>query len=60
VLVCLTLAVSAQETPRLPPRARSCCIENARLIPGDGQPAIESSAFLVRDGVITALAARAT
>ena len=51
----LTLAVSAQETPRLPAAGRQVLFEGARLIPGDRQPAIESSAFLVRDGVITVL-----
>jgi imidazolonepropionase-like amidohydrolase len=46
-------AVSAQETPRLPAAGRQVLFEGARLIPGDGQPAVESSAFLVRDGIIT-------
>jgi len=51
----LTLAASAQETPRLPALGRVALFEGARLIPGDGSPAIESSAFLVRDGLITAV-----
>jgi imidazolonepropionase-like amidohydrolase len=53
VIVGLTAALSAQDTPRLANLGRVVLYENARLIPGDGQPAIESSAFLVRDGRIT-------
>jgi imidazolonepropionase-like amidohydrolase len=53
VIVGLTVALSAQDTPRLANLGRVVLYENARLIPGDGQPAIESSAFLVRDGRIT-------
>ena len=42
----------AQEAPRLPNRGAVVLYENARLIPGDGQPAIERAALLVRDGRI--------
>ena len=49
----LTAALSAQEAPRLPNAGRVVLYENARLIPGDGQPAIERGAILVRDGRIT-------
>ena len=48
-----TLAVSAQEVPRLPNNGQAVLYENARLIPGDGAPAIERAAMLVRDGRIT-------
>ena len=51
----------ASPSRRSPPRkrrgwrtsARVVLYENARLIPGDGQPAIERAAMLVRDGRIT-------
>ena len=46
-------ALSAQETPRLPNRGAVVLYENARVIPGDGQPAIERAAVLVRDGRIS-------
>ena len=44
--------VSAQDA-RLPNRGGAVLYENARLIPGDGQPAIERAALLVRDGRIS-------
>jgi imidazolonepropionase-like amidohydrolase len=44
---------SGQETPRPANRGRVVLYENARVIPGDGQPAIERGAVLVRDGRIT-------
>jgi imidazolonepropionase-like amidohydrolase len=47
IVLALVAALSAQETPR------QLLFEGARLIAGDGQPAIEASAFLVRDGVVT-------
>jgi imidazolonepropionase-like amidohydrolase len=49
----LTAALSAQEAPRLSNLGRVVLYENARVIPGDGQPAIERAAVLVRDGRIT-------
>ena len=45
--------LSAQETPRLANLGRVVLYENARVIPGDGAPAIERAAMLVRDGRIT-------
>jgi imidazolonepropionase-like amidohydrolase len=45
--------LSAQETPRLPTRGAVVLYENARVVPGDGQPAIERAAVLVRDGRIS-------
>jgi imidazolonepropionase-like amidohydrolase len=48
----LAIGVYAQDTPRLPTRGAVVLYENARLIPGDGQPAIERAAMLVRDGRI--------
>ncbi len=45
--------MSAQETPRLPNAGSVVLYENARLIPGDGRPAIERGAMLVRDGRIS-------
>jgi imidazolonepropionase-like amidohydrolase len=44
--------LAAQQTPQLPNRGTVVLYENARLIPGDGQPAIERAALLVRDGRI--------
>ena len=55
LVAALTLTLSAQETPRLPALGSVVLYENARLIPGDGSPAIESSALLVRDGRISAV-----
>ena len=52
VILAFAAALSAQETPRLPTRGAVVLYENARLIPGDGQPAIERAAMLVRDGRI--------
>ena len=54
-LIALAFAatISAQQTPRQPNRGRPVLYENARLIPGDGGPAIERSALLVRDGRIS-------
>ena len=52
-VVAATFAVSAQETPRLSNLGRIVLYENARLIPGDGRPAIERAAVLVRDGRIS-------
>ena len=49
----ITASLAAQETPRLPNRGGVVLYENARLIPGDGQPAIERAALLVRDGRIS-------
>jgi imidazolonepropionase-like amidohydrolase len=51
-VVALLTTLSAQETPRLPNRGSVVLYENARLIPGDGEPAIERGALLVRDGRI--------
>jgi imidazolonepropionase-like amidohydrolase len=53
IVLGLVAALSAQDRPRLPAAGSQVLFEGARLIPGDGQPAIESSAFLVRDGIIT-------
>jgi imidazolonepropionase-like amidohydrolase len=53
IVLALTTVALAQETPRLPNRGSVVLYENARLIPGDGQPAIERAAMLVRDGRIT-------
>jgi imidazolonepropionase-like amidohydrolase len=53
IVLALLAGLSAQETPRLANPGRVVLYEHARLIPGDGQPAIESSAFLVRDGRVT-------
>jgi imidazolonepropionase-like amidohydrolase len=53
IVLALVAALSAQETPRLPAPGRQVLFEGARLIAGNGQPAIEASAFLVRDGVVT-------
>jgi len=50
--VALAIGVFAQGTPRLPNAAAVVLYENARLIPGDGQPPIERAAMLVRDGRI--------
>jgi len=47
----LVATLSAQE-PRLPNRGMVVLYENARLIPGDGRPAIDRAALLVRDGRI--------
>jgi imidazolonepropionase-like amidohydrolase len=44
----------ASQTP--PPADRPTLYENARLIPGDGGPAIERSAFLVEKGRISRIA----
>lgn len=52
VTVALVATLSAQQTPRLPNRGPVVLYENARVIPGDGQPAIERAALLVRDGRI--------
>jgi imidazolonepropionase-like amidohydrolase len=43
---------SAQQPPQRPPRG-AVLYENARLIPGDGKPAIERAAMLVREGRIS-------
>jgi imidazolonepropionase-like amidohydrolase len=51
-VVALATTLSAQDTPRLPNRGSVVLYENARLIAGDGQPAIERGALLVRDGRI--------
>jgi imidazolonepropionase-like amidohydrolase len=55
--VALSLALVAtldgQQTPRPPARGGVLLYENARLIPGDGRPAIERAALLVQDGRIT-------
>jgi len=53
VILAFVAALSAQETPRLPSNGQVVLYENARLIPGDGQPAIERAALLVRDGRIS-------
>jgi imidazolonepropionase-like amidohydrolase len=53
ILLALTIGTSAQETPQLANRGGVVLFENARLIPGDGQPAIERAALLVRDGRIS-------
>jgi imidazolonepropionase-like amidohydrolase len=45
--------ISAQEPPRLANAGPVVLYENARVIPGDGQPAIERGAILVRNGRIT-------
>ena len=50
---CAIASLSALDTPRLPTRGAVVLYENARLIPGDGQPAIERAALLVRDGRIS-------
>jgi len=54
-VIAFTLAatLSAQEAPRLPSPGAVVLYENARVIPGDGAPAIERGAILVRDGRIT-------
>ena len=49
----LVSTLSAQEALRLPNNGQAVLYENARLIPGDGQPAIERAALLVRDGRIS-------
>jgi len=50
--VVVVATLSAQEAPRLPNNAQAVLYENARLIPGDGRPAIDRAALLVRDGRI--------
>jgi len=55
IVVGLSVVLAAQETPRLASLGPVVLYENARLIPGDGSAAIESSAFLVRDGRIAAV-----
>ena len=55
IVLGLAGALSAQETPRLANLGPVVLYENAHLIPGDGSAAIESSAFLVRDGRIAAV-----
>jgi len=52
IVFALVATMSAQQAPRLPNRGTVVLYENARLIPGDGQPAIERAALLVRDGRI--------
>jgi imidazolonepropionase-like amidohydrolase len=53
-ILVLTAAVSAQNTnPPQPSNAGPVLYENARLIPGDGSPAIERAAMLVENGRIT-------
>jgi len=49
----LVATLSAQETPRLANSGPVVLYENAHLIPGDGRPAIDRAALLVRDGRIT-------
>src|SRR5882672_166950 len=46
----LVCAISLMATPAL---AQTTLYEGARLIPGDGTPAVERSAFLVENGTIT-------
>jgi len=53
IIAALVATLSAQETLRLPNNGQAVLYENARLIPGDGQPAIERAALLVRDGRIS-------
>jgi imidazolonepropionase-like amidohydrolase len=53
IAVALVATLSAQQPLRLPNRGGVVLYENARLIPGDGQPAIERAALLVRDGRIS-------
>ena len=53
IVAAFVATLAAQETPRLPNRRAVVLYENARLIPGDGQPAIERAALLVRDGRIS-------
>jgi imidazolonepropionase-like amidohydrolase len=54
-VVMMAVVLSAQETvPRNPGAA--VLYENARLIPGDGQPAIERAAMLERDGRVVRVA----
>ena len=48
----LVATLSAQETPRLANSGPVVLYENAHLIPGDGRPAIDRAALLVRDGRI--------
>jgi len=50
--VVVVATLSAQEAPRLPNNAQAVLYENSRLIPGDGRPAIDRAALLVRDGRI--------
>jgi len=52
IVLALAAGVSAQDA-RLPERGGAVLYENARLIPGNGQPAIERAALLVRDGRIS-------
>jgi imidazolonepropionase-like amidohydrolase len=47
--------LSAQQAPPQANRGSVALYENARLIPGDGQPAIERAALLVRDGRVERL-----
>jgi imidazolonepropionase-like amidohydrolase len=51
VLVCLFAAVVAFIVP--PANAQTVLFEGARVIPGDGSPAIENAAMLVERGAIT-------
>ena len=53
IVATITATLAAQDAPRLPNRGAVVLYENARLIPGDGQPAIERAALLVRDGRIS-------
>jgi len=53
--VFLTTACSAPATEEAPQVVDAIVFEGARLIVGDGTDPIENSAFVVQDGVITAL-----
>ena len=58
VLGTTTLLVAVPVTSQAPPAPGAVLYEGARLIPGDGKPAIEQSALLVENGMITASAPR--
>ena len=52
IVLATAASLAAQDTPRLPNLGAFVLYENARLIPGDGPPAIERAALLVREGRI--------
>jgi imidazolonepropionase-like amidohydrolase len=53
IAVLCVATLSAQQSAPATTRGGTVLYENARLIPGDGQPAIERAALLVRDGRIS-------
>jgi imidazolonepropionase-like amidohydrolase len=53
IALAISATLAAQDTPRLANLGAVVLYENARLIPGDGRPAIERAALLVRDGRIS-------